>query len=218
MNRIFFTLFVSLCASLLFSQEKPEIKNDDLISKNALIFTFNGFHLNSVNGGIGWKKWTKENMAISATLQVMASREQKEAGQELTGAEVTQINIQLTGGVERRFLIRNRLSPYIGGLFGLGYDKLVNKIKPSERLSWSMFDSEYRSETKTTLFYFSVYFVLGVEYFFRNNLSLSGQYQVGGDYNFGEEKNISTVVEEKRDISRLNLGVWSSSLMLSIYL
>jgi hypothetical protein len=217
MKRLFFALLISLCASLLFSQEMSEIKNNDLINKNALIFTFNGFHLNSANGGIGWKKWTRENRAINATLEVIASMEQKDAGQELTGAEVTQIDIQLTGGVEKRFPIRHRLSPYLGALFGLGYDKLINKIKPSERLSWSMFDSEYRSETKTTLYYCSAHFVVGVEYFFRNNLSLSGQYQLGGDYRFGEEKNISTVVEEVRDISKINLGVWRSSLILSVY-
>lgn len=217
MNRIFVTLLISLCASLLFSQEMTEIKNEDLINRNALIFNFNGFNLNSMNGAIGWKKWTRANKSVGAALQIMFSNEEKDAGQELTGAELTQIDLQLYGHIEKRFPIHHRLSPYLGGRFGLGYENLVNKIKPSERLTWFMFDSDYHSETKTSLIYFSAYFVVGVEYFFRNNLSLSGQYQLGGDYRFGEEKNISTVVEEIRDISRINIGVWSSSLMLSIY-
>ncbi len=217
MNRLFFALLIFLCGSLLFSQEMPEIKNTDLINKNALIFNLNGFNLNAINGGIGWKKWTQENKAICAGLQIIASKEAKDEGQEVNGAEITQIDVQLTGGAEKRFPIRHRLSPYIGGLFGLGYEKLINKIKPSERLAWSYFNSDYRSETKTTLYYVAAYFVVGMEYFLRNNLSLSGQYQLGGDFRWGEEKNVSTVVEEMRDISQLNLGIWSSSLMLSVY-
>lgn len=217
MKRLFFALLMSLCASLLFSQELPEIQNTDLINKNALIFNFNGFNLNSVNGAIGWKKWTRANKSIGAALQIMASKELKDAGEEVNGAEITQLDLQLYGDTQRRFPIHQRLSPYLGGRFGIGLEKLINKMKPSERLSWSYFNSDYRSETRTTLYYVAAYFVVGMEYFFRNNLSLSGQYQVGGDFRWGEEKNISTVVEEMRDIARLNLGVWSSSLMLSIY-
>lgn len=217
MNRLFICLLISINTSLLFSQELPEIKNDDLINKNALIFNFNGFNLNSLNGAIGWKKWTNENKSVGAALQIKASKEAKDAGQEVNGAEITQIDLQLSGNVERRFPIHHRLSPYLGGHFGIGYERLINKIKPSERLSWSMFDSDYRSETKTMLYYVSACFVVGVEYFFRNNLSLSGQYQVGGDFRWGEEKNISTVVDEMRDISSINFGIWSSSLMISIY-
>lgn len=217
MKRLYFTLLISLCTSLLFSQEMPTIKNEDLINKNALMFTFNGFNLNSMNSAIGWKKWTRANKSVGAALQIMASKELKDAGQEVNGAEITQIDLQLYGDTQRRFPIHQRISPYLGGRFGIGLEKLINKIKPSERLSFPWWEAEYRSETQTTLYYVAAYFVVGVEYFFRNNLSLSGQYQVGGDFRWGEEKNISTVVEEIRDISRLNLGVWSSSLMVSVY-
>jgi len=217
MNRFVFTLLIFLCASWLFSQELPEIKNENLINKNALIFNFNGFNLNSMNGAIGWKKWTKANKSVGAALQIIASKESKDAGREVNGADITQIDLQLYGDTQRRFPIHQRLSPYLGGRFGMGYEKQINKIKPSERLSWSYFDSDYRSETKTTLYYVSAYFVVGVEFFLKNNLSLSGQYQVGGDFRWGEEKNVSNVVGEMRDISRLNLGIWSSSLMLSFY-
>ncbi len=217
MKRLYFALLISLCTSLVFSQELLTIKNEDLINKNALMFNFNGFNLNSVNGAIGWKKWTRGNESASAALQIMASKEKKDAGQEVNGAEISQIDLQLAGSIEKRFPIEHRLSPYLGGRFGIGLEKIINKMKPSERLSWSYFDSDYRSETQTALYYVAAYFVVGVEYFFRNNLSLSGQYQVGGDFRWGEEKNISTVVEEVRDISQLNLGVWNSSLMLSIY-
>lgn len=217
MNRLFICLLIFFSASWLFSQELPELKNEDLINKNALIFNFNGFNLNSLNGAIGWKKWTKENESASVALQIMVSKEEKDAGQEVNGAEITQMDLQLAGSIAKRFPIEHRLSPYLGGRFGIGLEKLINIIKPSERLSWSFFDSEYRSETQSTLYYVAAYFVVGVEYFFRNNLSLSGQYQMGGDFRWGEEKTISTVVEEMRDISQLNLGIWSSSLMLSIY-
>ena len=217
MKRLYFTLLISLCTSLLFSQEMPAIKNEDLINKNALMFTFNGFNLNSMNSAIGWKKWTRANKSVGAALQIMASRELKDAGQEVNGAEITQIDLQLCGDTQRRFPIHQRLSPYLGGRFGIGFEKLINKIKPSERLSFPWWEAEYRSETQTTLYYVAAYFVVGVEYFFRNNISLSGQYQLGGDFRWGEEKTISTVVEEMRDISRLTFGVWSSSLMLSVY-
>lgn len=217
MKRLYFSFLIFFCTSLLFSQEMPAIKNDDLINKNALLFTFNGFNLNSLNGAVGWKKWTRANNAVGAALQLLAYQDIKDAGQEVNGAEITQIDVQVYGDTQRRFPINQRLAPYLGGRFGIGLEKLVNKIKPSERLSWSYFGSDYRSETKSTLYYVAAYFVVGGEYFFRNNLSLSGQYQVGGDFRWGEEKTISTVVEEMRDISRLNLGVWSSSLMLSVY-
>lgn len=217
MNRSYFILLISLCTSLAFSQELPEFKKDDLINKNALIFNFNGFNLNSMNGAIGWKKWPRANKSVGAALQIMASKKLKDAGREVNGAEITQIDLQLYGDTQRRFPIHQRLSPYFGGRFGIGFEKLINKIKPSERLSFPWYEAEYRSETQTTLYYVAAYFVVGVEYFFRNNLSLSGHHQVGGDFRWGEEKTISTVVEEMRDISRLNLGVWSSSLMLSVY-
>ncbi|MDZ7264840.1 MAG: porin family protein [candidate division KSB1 bacterium] len=218
MNRLTSLLLIVLAASQLFSQEPATLQNKDLVNKNALLFTFDGLQLNSIEGGIGWKKWTRENRAIVVALQALASREEKDEGQELTGIEMNQLAVHLHVGTEKRFPIHHRLAPYYGGLFGFGYEKLVNKIKPSKRLKvWPSYEPPYRSETQSALFSVSAYFVVGMEYFIWNNLSLSGQYEMGGDIRWGQEKNISTVVQEVRDTSKLNLGVWSSRLMLSLY-
>ncbi len=218
MKRFALLWLIALTVSQALSQEPASIQNSDLVHKSALLFTCDGLQLNAFQGGIGWKKWTRENKAIIVALQALASQEEKDAGQELTGTQSRQLAIQLSAGTEKRYPIRQRLAPYYGGLFAFGYERSVNEIKPSDRLRiWPSYEPPYRSETQSTLYSVAAYFVIGVEYFCWRNLSFSGQYQVGGDIRWGQEKNISTVVTEVRDISKLNLGVWSSRLMVSLY-
>ena len=78
--------------------------------------------------------------------------------------------------------------------------------------------SYYENESKSTLVSLSLDFSFGIEYFLTDNISISGQYNLGGHYKFGEEKVVSTIVEDTRDISNIDIGISSSSFIISIYL
>lgn len=214
MNKLVFTIIVFLFfPALLLSQNAEEVKIENLVNRKALLFNFNGFNLSSINGGIGWKKWNPKNFVIHNMIKVMFSRDKKDETSELRGHEKKQINFELTFGIQKQFNIINRMSPYLGGQIGIGYEKTTEKITLTERFG---FYSSYDNKTKSTLINLSMFLIFGVEYFLKSNLSLSGQYQLGGYYGFGEEN--TNIFNETRNISKIHFGVWSSSLILSVYL
>ena len=113
---------------------------------------------------------------------------------------------------------KNRLSPYWGGLIGASYERVEHKVIYNDDYNYYFFRSRYQNETKSTLFNLSLHLILGVEYFIKNNISIEGQYKLGGNYGFGKEKTVSNILDADQNISKINLGIWSSSIILSIYL
>jgi opacity protein-like surface antigen len=207
---------IVLCIIILpISLLAQTAENDSLKRKNAVLFSFNGLNLNAFDNGIGWKRWLSDNIAINSKLEILISKEKKQSSDVLNGSENSKYNLELTFGLERHFHRANSLSPYIGGQLGIGYERIENKILP---MTFSFMGPYYLYDIETKSGSVSLQMVLGVEYYLKENISLSGQYGIGGHYGFGTEKTQSNTANGEQDISELQFGIRSSSLILSIYL
>lgn len=216
-NKLLMISILFLPASL-FSQSGEGIKTEARKGKNAILFAFDGFNLSSFNGGFGWKKWTSNTLEMNASFKVVFSKDTKQETNELNGSESTEGSFELRFGLNRHLRTVDRISPYVGGQIGFSYEEVENKVIPKTALFYYDFPYNYRNETKRSSNSFSLQIVFGVEYFLKNNISLSGQYSLGGYYRLGKEKTISNIVDDTQDISGIYFGIRSSSLILSIYL
>jgi opacity protein-like surface antigen len=209
---------ILLCLVFLpFSLFSQTTQNDSLKFNNAILFNFNGLNLNAFDNGFGLKKWLSDNIALNGKMKISVHKDEKERTDALNGSEDYQNSFELTVGLERHFGRIYSLSPYIGGQLGYGYERIENKIIPNTAFSF-LGPSTYLYELEIRSSSVSLQMVVGVEYFLRKNISLSGQYSIGGFYSFGTEKTVSTTVDDKQDISEWHLGISNSALILSIYL
>lgn len=213
---VFAIVFVFIHLQLL-AQEQQNISNQNFKNKRAVLFSFDGFKLGEVNGGIGYKKWTSNNMIFFTSVNVNYYKDEKEKNDTGNGVENTKHTYGLSLGVLRQLNLKKRLSTYLGGIVGAGYERTENKVEPLENLR-DFYNRSYQNESRRSLVTVSLQLILGMEYFIRDNISIEGQYKFGGNYGSGKEKTVSTVLEAEQDISRTNLGIWSSTIILSIYL
>ncbi|HDL17539.1 MAG TPA: hypothetical protein ENH29_00625 [Bacteroidetes bacterium] len=218
MKKTFLIVVMLLIHSLLFSQEAKRFNIDNLKNRNAILFSFDGFNLGSINGGIGWKKWTTKNIKMYSTFKVNYVKDTKEKTSAVKGVENRLLSFGATFGLMKHLALKNRLAPYFGGMLGADYEKTGNKLIPNDKLFSYFYRANYKNETKRTSTIISLYMILGIECFVTGNISIEGQYKFGGNYGFGKEKTISNIVDTEQNVSSINLGIWSSSIILSIYL
>ena len=218
MKKIFLMVVLLIIPSLLFSQESQRFNPDNLKNKNAILFSIDGFKLGSVNGGIGWKRWTAGNVILFTTFKINYMKEIKEKTNALSGIENRQRSFGATIGLMKHLNLKNKLLPYIGGQLGGGYAQTEHKTIPNDKLFSYFYRATYKNETKRTLTTISLHLIIGVEYFVKNNISIEGQYRFGGNYSFGKDKTISSIVDGNQDVSKTELGIWSSSVIISFYL
>ena len=205
-----FILIIAVSPAILFSQDDKETSVISLKGKKAILFSFNGFNLNSYNGGVGWKKWTSDNTAIIWKFVAAHQKDKKEESRSLPGIESGESSYEITFGFEKHLKnLSRKLSPYLGGQLGIGYAKTENKL----------IGSRYNeNEIKEKTLSYSLQALFGVEYFLSQKISLSGQYNLGGYYTYGNEQVNSSVVDDSQKVSKFHFGVWASSITLSIYL
>lgn len=218
MKKTFLIVVMLVFPSLLFSQEAQKFNIDNLKNRNAILFSFDGFNLGSINGGIGWKKWTTKNIKMYSTFKVNYVKDTKEKTSAVKGIENRLLSFGATFGLMKHLTLKNRLAPYLGGMIGADYEKTNNKLIPNDELFSSFYRANYSNETKRTSTIISLYMIFGVEFFITSNISIEGQYKLGGNYGFGKEKTISNLVDTDQSVSSINLGIWSSSIILSFYL
>jgi len=218
MKKIFLIMVIVAFHASLLSQDAEEKKTDNIKGKNAILFNFDGFNLNSFNGGFGWKKWISNSIAVNSKFKILLSKEEKERTDELSGSESRQKSFELTFGIEKHLQKNNKLSPYIGGQLGVSYEEINNKIIPNKALYYSRFDDSYKNESERKLLSMTIQIIFGIEYYLKENISLSGQYSFGSCFGVGEEKTVTNIVDGIQDISKTRFGIGSSSLILSIYL
>lgn len=218
MKKTFLIVVMLVFPSLQFSQEAQKFNIDNLKNRNAILFSFDGFNLGSINGGIGWKKWTTKNIKIYSTFKVNYVKDTKEKTSAVKGVENRLLSFGATFGLMKHLTLKNRLAPYFGGMVGADYEKTNNKLIPNDELFSSFYMANYSNETKRTSTIISLYMIFGVEFFIISNISIEGQYKLGGNYGFGKEKTISNLVDTDQSVSSINLGIWSSSIILSFYL
>ncbi len=217
MKKTALILLLVLPASL-FSQNTQAQQIIGHRHKKAILFNANGLNLKKFNGGFGWKKWKSNSLAINMKIQILYDHDQKDRTNNLSGSEMSQTNFELTFGFEKHFHQTSQFSPYWGGSLGVGYERTVSKTIPNRALDYYRFIHVYQNEIERKRIAFSLHFVLGVEYFLRKNISLSGQYSFGGQYSLGKEKTVSNLIDGEQDISIIHIGIWSSSIILAIYL
>ena len=217
MNRLIFVLII-LMGSLLFAQVSDTLETNNYKGKKAILFDFNNFSLDTFRGGIGLKYWTSNRTAYAGKIKLSVIKDEKEKSEQLMGEESNEILIGVDFGIEKHIAFMDRISPYYGGTIGAGFEKVNNKVTLGETIDSFRYPSYYNNETETSLISFTLLFNFGIEFFVHKSISLAGQYSFGGFYKFGEEKIVSNIVEDSRQITQLNTGISSSSLILSIYL
>ena len=216
MNRLIFVLII-LMGSLLFAQVPDTLETDNYKGKKAVLFDINNFSLDTFRGGIGFKYWTSNRTAYTGKIKLSVIKDEKEKSEQLMGEESSEVLIGVDFGIEKHIAFMNRISPYFGVTIGAGFEKINNKVTLGESTYFFRYPSYYNNETETSLISFTLLFNFGIEFFIHKNISLAGQYSLGGFYKFGEEKIVSNIVEDRRQITEINTGISSSSLILSIY-
>lgn len=216
MKRLIFILII-LLESSLFSQFLDTLETSNYTGKKAVLFELNNLRLATFQGGIGFKYWISNRKAYTGNIKLSVIKDEKDKSEQLMGEESSEIFIGVNFGIEKHIAYINRISPYYGLTLGSGFEKIKNKVTRGESTYFLWYPSYYNNGVETSLLSFTFQLNLGVEYFIHNNISLEGQYSLGGSYRYGEEKIVSNIIEDSRHIAELNAGISSSSLILSIY-
>jgi len=213
-----FTVFVILLSNAsLFSQNASELKLENYKDKFALLFCADRLNRESYKGGIGWKKWRKDKSAFVCKLNVSLLKEEKDKTSELSGSKKENQKYEFSFGIMKHKDFVKRFSPFIGGQVGASYEKMMSKISSNFGSDGFSFYPSLKNEIKQQSISLSLQMVFGIEYFITDTISFSGQYNFGGYYRFGTEKTVSNILDAEQDISEVYFGIWSSSLILSVY-
>ncbi len=160
----------------------------------AVLFTFSGLNnlgASLYQGGFGMKYFMADKVALRGMLIVGADDKTTKTTPETTDDGLT---IGIGCAIEYHLSLASSVSPYIGG--GIFY--------------------QYSSETqdpgsyKSTANNLGLGALIGVEYFFNQNLSLSAEYQFG-------LSSASSTAPESPDQSELKIGFHTLDLTLSVY-
>lgn len=208
---------ILLSGAILSAQETGTTELDNQKGKNALQFTCNGLQLGSFDGGFGWKKSLANDRAIKGIVKIAYLKDDKKATEQLSGLDQREFGVALGFGMEKYFKKYANFLPYWGGNAMVGYSNRLNKVIPTKPEQKYYFNPEYKNEIKTVITSVTLGLVLGAEYFIRNNISIAGEYSLSGRYEFGQEKQVSNIVDDQQDVSGLRLGISASALILSIY-
>lgn len=218
MKKILFVFIsLSLIKTILFAQNLDSIKINDGQFKNAILFDFNNLSLNSFQGGIGYKYWTSDQNAFISKLKFLMADYKKDKTESLLGEENNDFSIGIDLGLENHFKKYKELSPYIGFIIGGDFNKVSRKTISDQETYDFMFPFQPKNEVKTESISIGLELFFGIEYFINKNISFAGQYNIGTQFKFGEEKILSNTVDDVRDINEFRIGISSSSLILAIY-
>lgn len=186
-------VFVTLHSSILAQQET--IPDSLLQGYKALTFSFSGFYL---GGGLGGKYWLDNNYNIRLTLtgsyrNDTDDRQLQSPSSYNYYSSSSAIGIDI--GLARKFLATRALFPYLG-------------IAARINQSWYKEEMVYISRTeieKHTQTRFGGSLFVGIEYWFTESMSFSG------------EQSISVSYYKYADSKSFSIGNSTSSLLLSIY-
>ncbi len=171
-----------LCALPLPAQEIQHSDTSSNRGRKALTFSFNGFNL---GGGLGGTFWVGNEYALRVLLDFMYLNDADlEAG---SSRYITSIGV--TTYLKRHFQTNGSLSPYIGAGAGLIYDQY----------------SSYNSGEISKEGWVTIPVIAGIEYWFTERISLSGEQSVGFRL---------YVTSHSRQYS---ISSSTSSLLLSVY-
>jgi hypothetical protein len=218
MKRTFLVSIIVLCLVSAAFAQRAEIGQ----GSKAVCFTFNGLSnlgLGTIQGGIGFKQWISNDKAVMPTFLFGLNSTSNQAPTGMTSDKNSELTLGLRVNLEIHKPLSNSISPYFG--FGIGYRTGSTTHKPS--IPTSNPTAGITSETKNTTSTFVVGGLLGVEFFIRKNISLSGHYTF--DFESGSNTQKTTLVSGAGIVqppdgktSTTVLGFSTTSVILSLYL
>ncbi|MBN8706741.1 MAG: outer membrane beta-barrel protein [Bacteroidetes bacterium] len=179
------TVFSSLLFSLFFigtvSAQTPAPQTEpDFLTGKGLLFKFDGLAnlgLNSFSGGVGLKYKIGEEAWLRHIVIVSTSRYNPK---QSVGRETEYFNLNL--GLSTDYIIdmykRNNLKPYYGAGFSLSTG-LTDNYSKNPSGEYSNVANYYSAE---------IVGLVGIEYFVKDNISLSAEYQLGAGFSYTENK------------------------------
>jgi hypothetical protein len=202
------------------SQEKGQAASH----KGAKGLSFSVSGLSSVGigqyeGGIGGRYWISKKLAIISSLGVSAYKTIRSSPQlHYEYEKITYSRFSLFAGVEDHFFIKNEISPYLGG----GIRLTTSDVTEYPSIPIDPYPGTLKKE-KTNTNTFGIRGFCGIEYFFANWVSLSGQYQI--DYFYERSTDKRTLVggmgvtqPEEGKYTSTTLGLGTSALVATFYI
>jgi outer membrane protein len=184
---------------------------------NELLFGFNGLsnlNASTFDGGIGVRHYVSDNMAYrpSVTLGFGSSKTDGVGG--FTDHKFTNNNIGVTLAMEKHTGDSKTLSPYMG--LGVGFSTFSDKQEYTHAAAPAT--GTALSQTISGMSY-NVFGLAGFQWFFTENISLGGEYQLGlngsSDKTENETQGAATTTFKG---SGFNLGLGTAQLSLSVAL
>ncbi len=170
-------------------------------------------------GGIGYKHWIANRVALKSFFTLAKTDETivNEDDGYPPEYRLRENNFSILTGMEDHFWNRGRLSFLLGG--GLLFKTSSSK---TDYVVYDPQPDEIKG-VKSNQNTLGIQSVLGVEYFFTKNLSLSGQYQIDFSCEKISDKYIywgepAESQPQKQKTTTWNLGISTSLLVLTVYL
>jgi hypothetical protein len=180
---------------------------------SALLFNIENFKLNSFNGGMGIKFWLSKNVALLSKIKYSHSKDKLDATTQLSGSDNFSTGYGISFGGEKHLTVAKTISPYVAVTAGFDHNVKQETIIPPDYLQ-----PNYSSQRKTEETSYSFYFSFGAEYFLSNNVSLSGQYNVGVMTGLSEETYETYYsAPTTMNASSLDYGISSGELIIAVY-
>ncbi len=216
-------LVILLLGTFSFGQEfNPPVKGE-----KAMLFGFSGLGFMGVleyQGGYGFKMFLSNSMAMRTALMLDYNNDKfpYTKGQGIIGADGYDKTFGM--GAELAFEIHKgagRIDPYFG--VGGGFFRTTTELAaPATAASGGTIvqptlKNQIGGDAGMS---FGAFFLLGMEYYITDNLSLAGEYHFGFDYTAAltEVYDNGTTKTETKGVSSMGLGITSSGLLtLAIY-
>jgi hypothetical protein len=188
--------------------------------KSGLRFTVKGLDhigLGKVNGGVGFKTWTNDNMAFRGDVGFGVSQStQKSTDNTKTDVKYKNLNLSVNLGTEVHPITGQRVSPFFG--FGINIGTSTSKTEYSILKDNPTPGTDKLYKSSSTSFGGEAF--LGVEFFMEKHFSLTGEYDLGLSLSTQKSKTekvggVNELPEAKT--TSFSLGVSSASLILTIY-
>jgi len=216
-------LVILLMGTFTFSQEfNPPVKGE-----KAMLFGFSGLGFLGVleyQGGYGYKMFLSNSMALRMALMLNYNNTKfpyteapntiGENGYDKTFGIGTELAIEIHKG-------GGRIDPYFG--LGGGFFQTTTKFAnpATAATGGTIVQPTWKNlQTGPAGMNFNAFFLLGMEYYITDNLSLAGEYHFGFDYTAAltEVFDNETTTTETSGGSSMGLGITSSGLLtLAIY-
>jgi hypothetical protein len=158
--------------------EKPAKSGEGHKGDKGLCFSVSGLSsvgIGQYEGGIGGKYWVSNKLAIVSSIGGNAQRRTRSASvANYTDDKSTSSTCSFFAGLEDHFFRNNRISPYLGG--GLHFS--ISNASSYQSLPKDNPPPTAAKKVTNNFWSYGVRGFCGIEFFFTDWVSLSGQYQI----------------------------------------